>query len=135
VTKQLAGYLTKQGATALSAKTNVRRRPLRTSRGWGGGMTKQRAMRMMSDAWLEEAGKERDEGPFAFVQLLANGDVLVRVGADWHRCPAPDVPGGEHGPSPSDAERATPPGGASEKEREDGTAQPVVRVALAGVGS
>lgn len=135
VTKQLVGYLTKQGAAALSAKTNLRRRPLRTSRGWGGGMTMQRAMRMTSDAWLEEAGKERDDGPFAFLQLLGNGDVLVRLGSDWHRCAAPDPPDGAHGPPSSDAERATPPGGASEKEREDGTAQSVVRVAPAGVGS
>lgn len=31
--KQLAGYLSKQNAEALAAKTNKRRRPLRTSRG------------------------------------------------------------------------------------------------------
>lgn len=130
VTKQLAGYLTKQGAAALSAKTNERRRPLRTSRGWGGGMTMQRAMRMMSDAWLEEAGKERDEGPFAFVQVLASGDVLVRVGSEWHRHVASRPPAGEHAPTTTDDDGATPPGGATEEEGEGGAAEPAVQVTL-----
>lgn len=91
VTKQLAGYLTKQSAVALAAKTNERRRPLRTSRGWGDGITMRGAMRLLADAWLEDAGKDRDSGPFAFVQVLAGGDVLVRVGSEWQRHQPPGV--------------------------------------------
>jgi hypothetical protein len=91
VTKQLAGYLTKQSAVALAAKTNERRRPLRTSRGWGGGITMRGAMRLLAEAWLEDAGKDRDTGPFAFVQVLTGGDALVRVGSEWQRHQPPSV--------------------------------------------
>jgi hypothetical protein len=134
VTKQLAGYLTKQSATALSAKTNERRRPIRTSRGWGGGMTMRRAMRMMADAWLEDTDNERDTGPFAFVQALSDGDVLVRLGQEWHRFALPNPPAAEHAEPTTDDDGATPPGGAMEEEREGGAAQVGVLVGAAGAG-
>lgn len=134
VTKQLAGYLTKGSAVALSAKTNVRRRPLRTSRGWGGGMTMRRAMRLLADGWLEDAGKERDTGPFAFVQVLTGGDVLVRVGAEWHRYQSPAPPAAEHAQATTDDDEATPPGGAEEEDGGDGAAQAGVEGVPGGTG-
>jgi len=97
VTKQLAGYLTKQSAVALAAKTNKRRRPLRTSRGWGDGITMRRATRLLAEAWVEETGKDPDNGPFAFVQVLSGGDALVRVGAEWERHLAPSATFGQGG--------------------------------------
>lgn len=123
VTKQLTGYLTKQSATALSAKTNLRRRPLRTSRGWGGGMNMQRALRLLSQGWMEEAGKEPDEGPFAFVQLLPGGDLLVRVADGWERHQVMRA-GAEHAQATSDDGAAEPPrGGAATQERGADAAQ------------
>lgn len=57
--KQMAGYLSKQNAAALSAKTNKRRRPLRTSRGWGLSMTE--ALRLLSAQQLKR-GEVPDAG-------------------------------------------------------------------------
>lgn len=122
--KQLAGYFTKQNAEALTAKTNVRRRPLRTSRGWGGGMNLGFASRLMTDG-MDGGGREgAGRGPFAFVQVLANGDVMVRVGEDWQRFDAPRPPVGEHAPTTTDDDGATPSGGATEEEEGRGVAQP-----------
>lgn len=78
VTKQLAGYLTKQEVAALSAKTAVRRRPLRTSHGWAGGLTLTKAEAWLGDQIREEVGATKDEGPFAFVQVLADGGYWIR---------------------------------------------------------
>lgn len=105
VTKQLTGYLSKQNAEALSAKTNQRRRPLRTSRGWG--MSMERALRLLRDAVLEETGKDRDEGPFAYVQVLPGGEVLVRLDGEWERHPPPQD-AGEHAAPPTDDNGAQP---------------------------
>lgn len=83
VTKQLAGYLTKQAAAALGDKTNERRRPLRTSRGWADGLSLRKAEQQMAQEMRDRAtdqGEEPDTGPFAFVQVFANGDVVVRIG-------------------------------------------------------
>jgi hypothetical protein len=90
VTKQLAGYLTKQSAVALAAKTNERRRPLRTSRGWGDGIREARCGCWLMRGWRTQA-RNRDSGPFAFVQVLAGGDALVRVGSEWQRHQPPSV--------------------------------------------
>ena len=76
--KQMAGYLTKQNAEALTAKTNKRRRPLRTSRGWG--LSLREALAMLTTEWLEATETERDIGPWAFVQVLPDGDLFVRIG-------------------------------------------------------
>jgi len=77
----------------------------------------------MSDAWLEDAGKERDEGPFAFVQVLAGGDVLVRVGAEWDHYSAARSPAAEQAQTTTDDDRAEPPGGATEEKEGGGAAQ------------
>jgi hypothetical protein len=135
VTKQLTSYLTKQGATALSAKTNLRRRPLRTSRGWGDGMNMQRALRLLSQGWMEDAGKERDEGPFAFVQALPSGDLLVRVAGGWERHYAVRR-AAEHAQPASDDDDAKPPrGGAAEEkgagEAAQATSRPVQQAQVA----
>lgn len=135
VTKQLTGYLTKQSATALSAKTNLRRRPLRTSRGWGDGVNMQRALRMLSEGWLEDAGKERDEGPFVFVQALPGGDLLVRVAGGWERHEATHG-GAEHAQPARDDDDAEPPrGGAEEEERAGEAAQATTCVAPTGAAA
>ena len=129
VTKQLTSYLTKQSAVALSAKTNKRRRPLRTSRGWGDGMNMQRALRLLSKRWLDDADNERDEGPFAYVQVLPSGDFLVRVASGWQRHEAAqDAP--EHAQPPTDDDGAEPPrGGAPAEERGGEAAQGADRAA------
>lgn len=81
--KQMSGYLTKQNAAALTAKTNKRRRPLRTSRGWG--ITLGDALKMLAAERLDGSEEERDEGPWAFVQVVAGGDLMVRADGEWHR--------------------------------------------------
>lgn len=138
VTKQLAGYLTKQAAAALSEKTNVRRRPFRASRGWAGGLSLRKAEHQMAedmrDQVAAQTGEDRDTGPFAFVQVLANGDVFIRLGEyaeiqvlhapglapmpldgePWVAVYGPATPASPSGTKPTVGAGAPPPGRATE---------------------
>jgi hypothetical protein len=82
--KQLATYASKQAAngpaSALASKSVVRRRPLRTSRGWGLSLTMAEAM--ISEAWRSAAQDEDpDMGPWVVLVAHGDGDVSVRAGA------------------------------------------------------
>jgi hypothetical protein len=113
VTKQLAGYLTKQAAAALGEKTAVRRRPLRTSRGWAGGLTLRETERQLAEELRYAIAAQHDTGPFAFVQVLANGSVLIRIG-ERTEIQLPGPAGGEHATGArTAADRAAPPVGAA----------------------
>jgi len=79
--KQMAGYLSKQNAEQLAAKTNKRRRPLRVSRGWGLSLTE--ATQALKAEWLEEQDENADKGPWALVRVLMGGDLLVRLDGEW----------------------------------------------------
>lgn len=113
--KQMAGYLSKQNAEALSAKTNKRRRPLRTSRGWGLSMTA--ALALLSARQLEEMDKEPETGPWALIRVLANGDLLVRLDGEWHRCETDDLGADRAEPTRNDDEAEPLNGGAPEEEQ------------------
>ena len=123
VTKQLAGYLTKQAAAALGEKTAVRRRPLRSSRGWAGRLSLREAERQLADelrdAIAEQTDEQKDDGPFAFVQVCANGSVLVRIG-EHTEIQLPGPVGGEHAAgAQTAADRAAPLGAATEAQGGD----------------
>lgn len=77
VSKEMAGYATKGKAEALAAKTAVRRRPLRQSRGWC-GLSMRDAERLAVREWGTSI-EETDEGPWAFVQVLGDGSLRVRL--------------------------------------------------------
>jgi hypothetical protein len=90
-------------------------------------MNMQRALRLLSQGWMEDAGKERDEGPFAFVQALPSGDLLVRVAGGWERHDAVRR-AAEHAQPASDDDDAKPPrGGAAEEEGAGEAAQAASR--------
>jgi hypothetical protein len=138
-TKQLAGYLTKEAANALGGKTNVRRRPLRTSRGWADGISLSKAEKLIAadrrEAIAAETGEETDTGPFAFVQVFANGSMFVRVGGqtDVHLALVADAAAPE---AATDGERAEPPGGASEPDRAAArSAQRTVQLVIEGLAA
>ncbi|UGS35500.1 hypothetical protein [Capillimicrobium parvum] len=76
-----------------------------------------RALRLLSQGWMEDAGKERDEGPFAFVQALPSGDLLVRVAGGWERHDTVRR-AAEHAQPASDDDDAEPPRGGAEEEEE-----------------
>lgn len=77
VSKELAGYVSKQKTEALRAKTAQRRRPFRCSRGWG--FTMAEAEGLVAQAWADEReGGEVDPGPWVLVYRRADGSVLLR---------------------------------------------------------
>ena len=115
VVKQMAGYLSKQNAEALSAKTNKRRRPLRTSRRWGLSMTE--ALRLLSTQRLEEMDKEPNAGPWALIRVLADGDLLVRLDGEWHRWEGDSKEADRAKPTRDDNGAKPPTGGATEEEQ------------------
>jgi len=83
ISKELAGYITKQKAEALSSKTAVRRRPLRTSRGWG--VSLRAAEKLLAE---QEGGEgERDVGPWLLVLALPDGSLRIRGGREEHETP------------------------------------------------
>ncbi len=87
ISKELAGYITKSKAEALASKTAVRRRPLRTSRGWGVSLTA--AEKLLAS---EVAGSgDRDAGPWLLVQALGDGSLRIRGGEEGDEIP-PVVP-------------------------------------------
>jgi len=80
ITKELAGYVSKQKQEdALGKLTRKRRRPMRTSRGWyPGGMA--RAKEELAALWLEdeEGDDKRDRGPWWFVIGDPSGTLTIR---------------------------------------------------------
>lgn len=121
--KQMAGYLSKANADALAAKTNKRRRPLRTSRGWGLSMAE--AVQLLKADWIEESGSEPDEGPWALVRVLPDGDLMVRQDGEWVRYEAPLAVRAERAEPRRDDAGAQPSsnGEATKKERGGEAAQ------------
>jgi len=78
ISKELAGYITKSKAEALASKTAVRRRPLRTSRGWGVSLTAAEKL-LASEA---PGSVDRDAGPWLLVQALGDGSLRIRGGEE-----------------------------------------------------
>lgn len=73
VAKELAAYVSKEGAS-LAAKANVRRRPVRFSRGWGCSL--RTAERLIADEIAAEFGEPRDPGPWLILRKTPDGDLL-----------------------------------------------------------
>lgn len=86
VAKELAGYVSK-GAEALAEKTNVRRRPVRFSRGWGCSLGQ--AEELVTQQMCEERGVERDGGPWVVVVKTPDGSLIVRGGEGLPRVVPP----------------------------------------------
>lgn len=82
VSKELAGYVSKQKTDALRSKTAARRRPFRCSRGWGLSMVE--AERLVAQAWADDAGRgEPDSGPWLLIHRRSDGSLSLRGrGAD-----------------------------------------------------
>lgn len=79
VSKQLAGYMSKQKTDALKAKTAKRRRPFRCSRGWGLSLAE--AERLVAQAWVEGREQEAaDEGPWVLIHRGVTGASGFAVG-------------------------------------------------------
>ncbi len=79
IAKEVAAYVSKGKAEALASKTAQRRRPLRTSRGWGLSLA---AAEKLLAAERATEGAERDVGPWLHLQALADGSLRVRGGGD-----------------------------------------------------
>jgi hypothetical protein len=79
IAKEVAGYVSKGKAEALASKTAQRRRPLRTSRGWGLSLA---AAEKLLAAERATEGAARDVGPWLHLQALADGSLRVRGGGD-----------------------------------------------------
>lgn len=73
VAKDLAAYISKDGAS-IASKVNVRRRPVRFSRGWGCSL--RAAEKMIAEEIAEEYGEPRDPGPWVILRKAPDGTLV-----------------------------------------------------------
>lgn len=85
VAKELAAYVSKEGAS-LAEKANVRRRPVRFSRGWGCSL--RTAERLIADEIAEKFGEPRDPGPWVILRKAPDGSLVPMNAAQGSSIPA-----------------------------------------------
>jgi hypothetical protein len=89
VAKDLANYVSKDAA-GLAEKTNVRRRPVRFSRGWGCSLTQ--AQELIREEIREARDQERDPGPWVVVRQAPDGSLIPMAGEGLPRVIPPIAP-------------------------------------------
>lgn len=77
VSKELAGYVMKDGQ-GLAEKTNVRRRPVRFSRGWGCSLGA--AKKLIAEEMAEDRGEAADPGPWVVLRVAPDGSLIPQGG-------------------------------------------------------
>jgi hypothetical protein len=90
VAKELAGYVMKDGQ-GLAEKTNVRRRPVRFSRGWGCSLGA--ARKIIAAELAEEREEAPDPGPWVVLRIAPDGTLIPQGGKGLPRAiPPPTEP-------------------------------------------